>query len=69
MKYLGENMVIIWILIALFTGIALMVILGERYAKPMSAKQQAKYSKIIPILIFIMLLTALIKQVFESGYL
>lgn len=62
-------MVIIWILIALFTGIALMVILGERYAKPMSAKQQAKYSKIIPILIFIMLLTALIKQVFESGYL
>ncbi|MDN2663705.1 hypothetical protein [Psychromonas sp. 14N.309.X.WAT.B.A12] len=62
-------MTIIWILIALFGAVALMVILGERYAKPIDAKQQAKYSKILPILVFAMLFIALIKQVFESGYL
>jgi len=60
---------IIWILIALFSALTLLVVLVERYAKPMSAKKQAKYSKILPILIFVMLITALIKQIFESGYL
>ncbi|RBW46481.1 hypothetical protein DS885_08140 [Psychromonas sp. B3M02] len=62
-------MTIIWILIALFVAVALMVVLGERYAKPISAKQQAKYSKILPILVFVMLFIALLKQVFESGVL
>jgi len=51
------------ILVVLFTAIALMVTLVERFAKPVDEQQQAKYSKIIPILVFIMLLTALIKMI------
>lgn len=61
-------MTVIWILVVLFGAVALMVILGERYAKPINAKQQAKYSKILPILVFIMLFIAIIKQAFQSGY-
>jgi len=61
-------MTVIWILIALFAVLTLMVLLVERYGKPMSEKKQAKYSKILPILVFAMLFITLIKQVFESGY-
>ena len=50
------------ILGVLFLAIALMVTLLERFGKPMDEQQQSKYSKIIPILVFIMLITALIKQ-------
>tara|TARA_R110001583_G_scaffold67490_8_gene192951 strand:- start:486 stop:659 length:174 start_codon:yes stop_codon:yes gene_type:complete len=50
------------ILAVLFSAVALMVIFGERFAKPMDEQQQAKYSKILPILVFIMLVTVLIKQ-------
>lgn len=49
------------ILAVLFLALALMVILLERFAKPISEEQQAKYSKILPILVFIMLILALIK--------
>jgi hypothetical protein len=38
-----------------------MVILGEKFAKPMSDKQQKTYGKIIPILVFILLISAIIK--------
>jgi hypothetical protein len=39
-----------------------MVVLGERFGKPMSDAQQAKFSKISWILVFIILLAALIKE-------
>ncbi len=51
------------ILTVLFAAIALMVILVERFAKPVDEQQQAKYAKILPILVFIMLVTALIKTI------
>jgi len=51
------------ILGVLFLAIALMVTLLERFAKPMNEQKQAKYSKIIPILVFAMLITALIKEI------
>ena len=51
------------ILTVLFLAIALMVVLVERFAKPVDEQQQAKYSKILPILVFIMLIIALIKMI------
>ncbi|WP_019616599.1 hypothetical protein [Psychromonas ossibalaenae] len=51
------------ILAVLFSSVALMVILVERFAKPVDEQQQAKYSKLLPILVFIMLITALIKTI------
>jgi membrane-associated protease RseP (regulator of RpoE activity) len=61
-------MTILIILGVLFLALVLMVTLGERFAKPVDEKQQAKYSKILPILVFIMLLVAFIKAGFESSY-
>ena len=55
-------MELIIILGVLFLAVALMVTLLERYGKPMDEQQQSRYSKIIPILVFIMLAAALIKQ-------
>lgn len=59
-------MTILIILGSLFAAVTLMVILVERYAKPVDEKQQAKYRKIIPILVFIMLLAALLKTMFNT---
>ena len=55
-------MTLLMILLAVFGGIALMVVLGERFAKPMSNEEQAKYSKILPILVFVLLFGSLIKM-------
>lgn len=55
-------MTLIIILLAVFAGIALMVVLGERFAKPMTDKEQGKYSKILPILVFILIVGSLIKM-------
>ncbi len=54
-------MTLLIILGLVFAVVALMVIFGERYAKPLEVEQQAKYAKIIRILVFIALITALIK--------
>lgn len=56
-------MKVLIILAVLFSAVALMVILVERFAKPIDQQQQAKYSKILPILVFIMLVIALIKMI------
>lgn len=55
------NMLII--LVVIFSAVALMVVLLERFGKPMDEQQQAKYSKIVTILVFIMLALALIKAI------
>jgi uncharacterized membrane protein required for colicin V production len=57
-------MTLIIILLAVFAGIALMVVLGERFSKPMTDEEQAKYSKVIPILVFILIVGSLIKMFF-----
>lgn len=57
-------MTLLIILLAVFAGIALMVIFGERFGKPMDEEDQAKYSKILPILVFILIVGGLIKAYF-----
>lgn len=52
------------ILVCVFTVVALMVILGERFGKPMSEAQQAKFSKISWVLVLVILLASLIKEMF-----
>ena len=55
-------MTLLIILACVFAVVTLMVVLGERFGKPMSDEQQAKFSKISWILVFIILLAALIKE-------
>jgi hypothetical protein len=40
----------------LFAGLALVVFVAERYANPMEKQQQAKLSRILVVLIFVLLL-------------
>tara|TARA_R110001592_G_scaffold22635_2_gene89736 strand:+ start:4418 stop:4591 length:174 start_codon:yes stop_codon:yes gene_type:complete len=55
-------MILLIILASVFGVVALMVILGERFGKPMSNKQQAKFSKVTWILVFMILLAALVRE-------
>jgi len=55
-------MTLLIILACVFGAVALMVILGERFGKPMSDKQQAKFSKTAWILVFMMLLAAIVRE-------
>ena len=56
-------MTLLIILGSLFLALILMVTLVERFGKPIDEKQQAKYSKILPVLVFIMLVAALIREI------
>jgi amino acid permease len=55
-------MTLLIILACVFGVVALMVILGERFGKPMSEEQQAKFSKVSWILVFVLLLAAIVKE-------
>ncbi|MBL4909785.1 MAG: hypothetical protein JKX78_07150 [Alteromonadaceae bacterium] len=55
-------MILLIILSCVFAAVALMVFFGERYAKPMDNEQQKKYAKILPLLVFIVLIGSLIKM-------
>ncbi len=55
-------MTLLIILASVFGAVALMVVLGERFGKPMSDKQQAKFSKTTWILVFMILLAAIVKE-------
>ncbi|NQY63616.1 MAG: hypothetical protein HRT38_07735 [Alteromonadaceae bacterium] len=55
-------MALLIILAVLFGGVGLMVVFGERYAKPMNSEQQAKFSKIAIILVFVLLVSAIVKN-------
>ena len=57
-------MTLIIILACVFLAVFLMVTLGEKFGKPMSDEQQGKYGKILPILVFILLIAAIIKAMF-----
>lgn len=54
-------MTLLMILAGVFLAVFLMVVLGERFGKPMSEEQSIKYGKIIPILVFVMIIAAIIK--------
>ena len=55
-------MTLMIILACVFGAVGLMVILGERFGKPMSDKQQAKFSKTTWILVFFILLAAIVRE-------
>jgi len=55
-------MTLLIILLIVFAAVALMVILGERFGSPMDEEQQSKYAKILPILVFILLLGGIINM-------
>jgi len=57
-------MTLLIILACVFLAVFLMVVLGERFGKPMSDEQQGKYNKVIPVLVFILIIAAIIKAVF-----
>lgn len=54
-------MTLLIILACVFGGVALMVVLGEKFGKPLSNEEQGKYSKIIMILVFVLLIAGMIK--------
>lgn len=49
------------ILCVVFASVALMVIIGEKFGKPISEKQQNTYSKIIVWLVLSLLIAGVIK--------
>jgi xanthine/uracil permease len=55
------TMTLLIILGLTFAAVALMVILGEKFAKPIDDEQQTKYAKIIRVLVFVVLTAAIIK--------
>lgn len=55
-------MTLLIILAVVFGVVALMVVVGERFGKPMTDEQQAKFSKTSWILVLVILLAAIVKQ-------
>ncbi|MDP7592279.1 MAG: hypothetical protein QF552_06175 [Litorilituus sp.] len=56
-------MTLLIILACVFGAVAIMLVLGERYGKPMSSEQQTKFSKISWVLVFVILLAAIVREV------
>lgn len=54
-------MTLMIILACVFAAMFMMVVLLERFGKPMSGKQQVKFGKITRVLVFLILLAAIIK--------
>ena len=57
-------MTLLYILVAVFVGIVLMVVIGEKFSKKMTEDDQTKYAKILPILVFILIIGAIIRALF-----
>ena len=57
-------MTLIIILACVFFAVFLMVFLGEKFGKPMTDEQQTKFSKIIPVLVFVLIVAAIIRAMF-----
>lgn len=55
-------MALLAILACVFLAVALMVVFGEKHAKPMAAEKANKLSKVATILVFVLLIVAIIKQ-------
>lgn len=55
-------MTLLIILACVFGAVALMVVLGERFGKPMEVEQQQKYSKILWVVVFIAIVGAIIRE-------
>lgn len=59
------HMTLLVILAVVFFVVALMVILGEKFGKPLESEEQAKYSKWIRILVFVSISMAIIKAMMD----
>ncbi|MGI9274111.1 MAG: hypothetical protein ACR2PT_04525 [Endozoicomonas sp.] len=57
---------LITILLILFASLAIVVMVAEKYGKPMGQSKQAKLSRIAIILILVMLVARLGKEVFSG---
>ena len=57
-------MTLIIILACVFLAVFLMVVLGERFGKPMTDEQQGKFGKVTRILVFVLIVAAIIKTMF-----
>ena len=57
-------MTLLYILVAVFVGIVLMVVIGEKFGKKMTEDDQTKYAKILPVLVFILIIGAIIRAFF-----
>jgi len=55
-------MTLLIILLCVFAAVAAMVVLGERFGKPMETEQQQKYSKILWVVVFIAIFAAIIRE-------
>jgi len=55
-------MTLLIILAAVFAGIALMIVLGERFGTPMDEQQQSKFSTIATYLCGALIVAAIIRQ-------
>lgn len=58
----ANDMVLLTILLCVFGAVALMVVLGQRFGKPMEVEQQQKYSKILWVVVFIAIVGAIIRE-------
>ena len=58
-------MTLLVILGLVFLAVILMVVLGERFGKPMEEQEQVKYSKWTRILVFALIIIAILKLAFE----
>ncbi len=54
-------MTLLIILLVVFAAVGLMVVLGERFGSPMDNEQQSKYAKVTRILVFVLIISAIIK--------
>ena len=54
-------MTLLIILGLVFLAVTFMVVLGEKFGKPMESEDQAKFSKYIRVLVFVVLIVAIIK--------
>lgn len=57
-------MTLLYILVAVFVGVALMVVIGQKFGKQMTEDDQSKYAKILPVLVFILIIGAIVRAFF-----
>ncbi|WP_181902167.1 hypothetical protein [Thalassotalea euphylliae] len=57
-------MTLLIILALVFLSVAIMVVLGEKFGKPLDQPTQQKYSKILIVLVFASLFIAILKNAF-----
>ena len=60
-KIRNFHMALLIILGCVFAGVALMVVFGEKFGTPMTQEQQSKFAKITRILVFVLIITAIIR--------